>query len=173
MYLLQEIRCMTRCRRAGVLTPCIYMIDTVKHLIYMEFIDGQTVNAFIQSCGDHAMRCKVARDVGAALGHMHNAGVVHGDLTTSNIMLKPAAEAPTGMRVVIIDFGLASTLPSVEDKAVDLYVLERAFVSSHPGCEALIHEVLDAYRFAHKDGAAVLLRLEQVRLRGRKRDMVG
>jgi TP53 regulating kinase-like protein len=149
------------------------MIDAAKYLIYMEYIDGQTANAFIQSCSDAALRCRVAREIGAALGHMHNAGVVHGDLTTSNIMLKSVPEAPTGMRVVIIDFGLASTLPSIEDRAVDLYVLERAFVSSHPGCDALIHEVLDAYRFAHKDGAAVLLRLEQVRLRGRKRDMVG
>ncbi len=32
---------------------------------------------------------------------------------------------------VIIDFGLSTTSTVAEDKGVDLYVLERAFISAH------------------------------------------
>lgn len=46
---------------------------------------------------------------------------------------------------VLIDFGLAYTSTLVEDKAVDLYVLERAFSSTHPDAEPLFASVLAAY----------------------------
>ena len=90
----------------------------------------------------------------------------------------------------MIDFGLACTSTLVEDKAVDLYVLERAFASTHPDSEPMFFAVLEAYKKGMgKDWAAVERRLEDgeyglpfcysslllflVRLRGRKRSMVG
>ena len=79
-------------------------------------------------------REKIARAIGHSIGQMHEAGVVHGDLTTSNMMIKNDADSS----IVFIDFGLASTQPNIEDNAVDLYVLERAFISTHPGCESMV-----------------------------------
>jgi TP53 regulating kinase-like protein len=96
---------------------------------------------------------------------MHASDVVHGDLTTSNAMWI----APT-QRLVLIDFGLSTTSALAEDKAVDLYVLERAFVSTHPASEALVQPiriahvqvetVLRAYASHYPGAAAVLARLE-------------
>ena len=92
---------------------------------------------------------------------------------------------------MLIDFGLAYTSTLVEDKAVDLYVLERAFSSTHPASEALFASVLKAYeqtmskewKEIHRrleDGKSsldvdfrVLIQLVSVRLRGRKRSMLG
>ena len=93
---------------------------------------------------------------------------------------------------MLIDFGLAYMSTLVEDKAVDLYVLERAFSSTHPASEGLFSGVLKAYeKKIGKEWAAILRRLEDgkplwwlylcivtdggrtVRLRGRKRSMVG
>lgn len=121
--------------------------------------------------------------IGEALAHMHCADVIHGDLTTSNIMLR------AGRDVVLIDFGLAFVSSFWEDKAVDLYVLERAFASTHPASEPLFHHVLDSYAARttaltqgrttkgapQGDGAwpHIHRRLQEVRLRGRKRSMVG
>ena len=69
---------------------------------------------------------------------------------------------------------IGATQAIIEDKAVDLYVLERAMLSTHPGSEHLINTILASYRFAcKKQGTNVLFKLEQVRLRGRKRDMIG
>jgi TP53 regulating kinase and related kinases len=67
---------------------------------------------------------------------MHDAEIVHGDLTTSNILLRGGETSVQD--VVLIDFGLGAMKPTNEDKAVDLYVLERAFISTHPGSEKLV-----------------------------------
>jgi TP53 regulating kinase-like protein len=72
---------------------------------------------------------------------MHDAEVVHGDLTTSNIMIsenKEETATTTILQPVLIDFGLGTMKPSIEDKAVDLYVLERAFLSTHENSENLV-----------------------------------
>ncbi len=133
------------------------------------------------------------RRVGVAVGKMHCVGVVHGDLTTSNLMLRPpddggvvdgtaadgggsgGSDSRPSLEgdVVLIDFGLAAQSVQDEDKAVDLYVLERAFGSTHPKAEGLFREVLRAYGESYRGAAVVLKRLEEVRMRGRKRSMIG
>ena len=128
--------------------------------------------------------------IGRVVGRMHEVGAVHGDLTTSNIMLRPLpavqqnGDVVDGERaedngeslegeVVLIDFGLAGQSIHDEDKAVDLYVLERAFGSTHPEAEAGFQEVLKVYGESYKGARVVLKRLEDVRMRGRKRSMLG
>ncbi|KAL2758724.1 hypothetical protein ACRALDRAFT_1061847 [Sodiomyces alcalophilus JCM 7366] len=133
------------------------------------------------------------RSIGTVVGKLHKAGIVHGDLTTSNMMLRPTppttttdsraettaddsnTKASLDGDVILIDFGLASQSSSDEDRAVDLYVLERAFGSTHPRAEVLFPEVLEGYRGAlpAKQATSVLRKLEDVRMRGRKRSMVG
>jgi TP53 regulating kinase-like protein len=167
----------------------------------------------------------VAYKIGTLVGKMHAAGVVHGDLTTSNIMVTnpppqtdiiQETEQPWEANLVLIDFGLATSTNSTiltadsasnndasnskkphkkqhsaEEKAVDLYVLERAFLSTHPESEPLVEEVLKGYReffeglgsntggggsnegtYGHV-AKAIFNRLEQVRMRGRKRECFG
>lgn len=127
------------------------------------------------------------RRIGTVVGKLHSVGVIHGDLTTSNMMLRPwkkdkangqvgeegAGEGGLDGEIVLIDFGLASQSSSEEDRAVDLYVLERAFGSTHPRAEGLFPEVLRAYKETFKQAGAVLGKLDDVRLRGRKRSMIG
>ena len=121
--------------------------------------------------------------VGREVGKLHGIGVCHGDLTTSNLLLRsPPASQPTASTapeldlqgdVVLIDFGLTTASIQDEDKAVDLYVLERAFAATHPAAEPLFQEVLRAYGESYQGAKAVLRRLEGVRGRGRKRSMLG
>ena len=110
------------------------------------------------------------RQIGSSLAALHSSSLVHGDLTTSNMMIR----AGSG-RLVFIDFGLASSRPEDEDKAVDIYVMERAFLSTHPGAEPLVEEVLRAYETAAGPVAwkGVGKKLRDVRMRGRKRSMFG
>jgi len=89
------------------------------------------------------------------------------------MLRRPRSPSDTS-EVVLIDFGLAYISTLVEDKAVDLYVLERAFSSTHPASEDLFASVLKAYELGMgKHWKAIGKRLEDVRLRGRKRSMVG
>lgn len=56
---------------------------------------------------------------------------------------------------------------------VDLYVLERAFLSTHPNTEAVFETILKSYTDTYKSSKEVISKLDEVRLRGRKRTMVG
>lgn len=75
----------------------------------------------------------------------------------------------------MIDFGLASQATMPETYAVDLYVLERAFASTHPASEGLYAGVLEAYAagLGEKKWKPIEIKLKEVRMRGRKRDMTG
>lgn len=84
----------------------------------------------------------IMSSIGESIGAMHSIDVIHGDLTTSNMLLRRANDAnasadaskkPTSLpSIVLIDFGLSYVSTLTEDKAVDLYVLERALASTHP-----------------------------------------
>ncbi len=50
---------------------------------------------------------------------------------------------------MLIDFGLAYTTSLAEDKAVDLYVLERAITSAHSTLSGLVRVVLHQAQQAH------------------------
>ena len=175
----------------------------------MEFVDGGTVKERLQRLRqrwkgrakegegwerrEEEVKGLMGR-IGEVVGGMHDVGVVHGDLTTSNLMLRSLQEDmithADGLQrggegdsekeevrldgeIVLIDFGLATQSVHDEDKAVDLYVLERAFGSTHPEVEAGFQEVLRAYGESYKGAKVVLKRLEEVRMRGRKKSMIG
>jgi TP53 regulating kinase-like protein len=77
-------------------------------------------------------------------------------------------------KITAIDFGLSFIDHSPEDKGVDLYVLERAMLSTHPNSESLFEIILKYYAKSNKkDGKETLKKLDEIRLRGRKRSMAG
>ncbi|PSR74063.1 putative MNORI-2 protein [Coniella lustricola] len=197
--ILAEARILAKCRREGVVVPSVYCVDEAAGWLLMEWIEGLpvrvVVNKWLGSKSEEQVLTAEAngrlvdllKRVGAAVGRLHAAGVVHGDLTTSNMMLRPAPPAvepqqhgdeslqreDTDGSIVIIDFGLASQGTHEEDRAVDLYVLERAFLSTHPRTEKLFSQVLEGYKTTFKAATQVLRKLEDVRMRGRKRSMLG
>lgn len=138
---------MVRARQGGVDVPTLLLVDKLNKLIFMERISGCTMKMwFYWKSTDETNRMKVqgmdelmtemdkvevsmdelAVRTGNAIASLHRANLIHGDLTTSNFMLRKS-----DMRVVFIDFGLSYTSTMAEDRAVDLYVLERAFLSTH------------------------------------------
>ncbi|KAH0619126.1 hypothetical protein JD844_018816 [Phrynosoma platyrhinos] len=171
----QEARSLLRCRRTGISAPVVYFVDYVSNCIYLEDIVGSTtVRDYIiseQQSGKGASSLTLlAEKIGDILAWMHDEDLVHGDLTTSNMLLRPPAEK---LDIVLIDFGLSFISALPEDKGVDLYVLEKAFLSTHPNTEALFEALLKKYSDASKKSAPVIKKLDEVRLRGRKRSMVG
>jgi TP53 regulating kinase and related kinases len=170
--LAQEARALLRLRRAGVRVPALYAVEAARSAVVMGFVDGQVLKDVLRAAGEENVAATAAMGAaGREVRKMHDAGFVHGDLTTSNMIVVAECE------VVLIDFGLSSTSGTDEDKAVDLYVLERAVVAAHPERSVALNAVFfDAY-FGGGAGAEaaspVALRLDDVRSRGRKRDMIG
>lgn len=110
------------------------------------------------------------------MAKMHIAGIIHGDLTTSNILIQSDSEGHKiyQSRLALIDFGLSHVDNSAEDKGVDLYVLERALNSTFSNIPWFFETILLSYRNLYKNGGEeVYKKLEDIRLRGRKRTMVG
>ncbi|KAK1783478.1 serine/threonine-protein kinase [Copromyces sp. CBS 386.78] len=203
-----EAKVLERCRREGVPVPAVYAQNAAAGWIAVEWIEGAPVRVKINEwlgqrpkneeeektadAKDQGPLVELMKRIGAAIAGLHRTGVVHGDLTTSNMMLRPptrkttTTEQPNGVSeeeakakllegdVVIIDFGLANQSQSDEDRATDLYVLERAFASTHPRAENLFEHLLESYKQTFgKKGVSVLHKLEDVRMRGRKRSMIG
>ncbi|KAK7443499.1 serine/threonine-protein kinase bud32 [Stygiomarasmius scandens] len=193
-----EARALLKCLRSGVNVPGIRMVDATEGVLGIEWIEGKSVRKLLpgESEGDEEgeeesdeekldalKEYEVSIDqvmtlIGTEIAKMHLADVIHGDLTTSNMILRhpssfqSTTEVPT--ELVLIDFGLSYQSSLTEDKAVDLYVLERAFASTHPDSEPMFASVLSAYeKMMGKHWAAIKTRLDDVRLRGRKRSMVG
>ena len=191
---LAEARVLLKCAREGVAVPAVLGVGCEEGWVAVEWVEGGTVKEAVRGRGRAAddgeegevMMRDLMRRIGAAVGKLHSVGVVHGDLTTSNMMLRrrPASSKEGGEEVitgnaalageiVLIDFGLAMQTVQEEDRAVDLYVLERAFGSTHPREEGMFGELLEGYRVAFKGSKGTLRRLEDVRMRGRKKSMIG
>ncbi|KAK4993469.1 serine/threonine-protein kinase bud32 [Elasticomyces elasticus] len=197
--ILAEARVLVRCKREGVSVPAVLGAGWEEGWIAIEWIQGSTVRDAIfgwktwrqanqpsHEGGENDL-VGLMHKIGCAVGKLHQVGVIHGDLTTSNLMLRPtvsgaeggeepsatSAATPFDGTITLIDFGLAAQSSQEEDRAVDLYVLERAFGSTHPEVEHLFPEVLKAYGDSYKGAKAVLKKLEDVRMRGRKKSMIG
>ncbi|KAJ7583973.1 kinase-like domain-containing protein [Mycena floridula] len=189
-----EARAILRCLKANVNVPGIRMVDASEGILGLEWIDGQCVRKLLPGGAeeedadeddlnpedeDPLQSYGISVDglmtlIGSEIAKMHRADVVHGDLTTSNMMLRSGASSQGTTRLVLIDFGLSYQSNLVEDKAVDLYVLERAFSSTHPDAEPMFSSVLKAYeKTMGAEWFSIKKRLDDVRLRGRKRSMVG
>ncbi|XP_072968925.1 uncharacterized protein [Typha angustifolia] len=163
---------MTKARRLGVYTPVLYSVDPLLHTLTLEYVDGLSVKEILLDFGSNGVVEErlddIATQIGNAIGKLHDGGLIHGDLTTSNMIIKRETN-----QLVLIDFGLSFTSTLPEDKAVDLYVLERALLSMHSSCGNVMDKILSAYRKSSKQWSSTMNKLAQVRQRGRKRTMVG
>jgi len=167
--LVQEERSIERARILGVKTPKVLATDECKGLIVMEMIPGSPWRQSILQNEQRPEQFDLARKAGEAIAKLHNGDLVHGDLTTSNIMVCPDGE------LRFIDFGLAKAAAGVEEKAVDMYVLERAFSSTHPGSESLFSHLLASYNsnLNPKSASKIQAKFQRVQQRGRKRLQMG
>ncbi|KAL7714684.1 non-specific serine/threonine protein kinase [Entamoeba marina] len=164
-----EVRTLQRFKELNLPCPKFYFTQNLD--IIMEYIDGNSLKSFIDkefngtTYSDATF--KVVSSLGRILGEMHSKGFCHGDLTTSNFMVTSSNE------IVIIDFGLSNQSETIEDMAVDLYVLERALLCTHHNAEQLFKCIIDGYLLTAKKGRATITHLDEVRARGRKKDMSG
>lgn len=129
---------MARAYKSGINCPVVYFVDPKEGTIIMEHIPGPTAKQVIQQ---KLLPLNVIADhIGKLVASAHATDLIHGDLTTSNILFRADLS-----EAVLIDFGLAQVSGMTEEKAVDLYVLERAISSTHPEASELFSMILDAY----------------------------
>jgi TP53 regulating kinase-like protein len=131
--------------KAGINAPKLIMFDGYD--IYMSPVNGRKL---AEISGSLALFGKV----GAMLGKLHNAGVVHGDYTPANIIVDNGDP-------YVIDFGLSEMTNAAEEKAFDVLLMKRS------AAKASYLRFLEGYKSESSDAKVVLERLVIVEKRGR------
>lgn len=121
---VNEARALIKVKEYGINVPKVYEIDTVNSIIVMSYIKGDKVKDVLESLNTSNKK-RIFIETGRFIGKLHRNGQIHGDITTSNVILTGNNE------VFLIDFGLHEYSDSIEDKSVDLHLFKRVLMSSH------------------------------------------
>ena len=137
-------------------SPELLKMDDKNMDIEMSFIKGEKVRDILDN------NIKICEEIGKKIGIMHNSGIIHGDLTTSNMIFNK--------EVYFIDFGLSFFSEKIEDKAVDLHLLRQALESKHYKVfEKAFSLVLKGYKLKSDNYDEIMTRFEKVESRGRNK----
>jgi TP53 regulating kinase-like protein len=141
----------------------IFLVDVKNTTIIMEYIDGKQVKQLMNAISE-AERQRLCSRIGQLIAQLHRYGLIHGDLTTSNMI------AGLSRRVFFVDFGLGDRSMEVEARGVDLHLMKRALESTHyEFAETCFKSVLTGYEGVLGAGAAksVLDKIKEIERRGR------
>lgn len=121
---LNEARALIRVKNYGLNVPQVYEIDTKNSIIIMKYIEGEKLKDALESL-DNSKKEEIFKKIGRFIAILHMNGHIHGDITTSNILLTK------NQKLFFIDFGLHEYSDSIEDKSVDIHLLKRILISTH------------------------------------------
>ena len=155
-----EMKLMERSRISKVPVPRVRVEDENK--LVMEYVKGERIKDVLSGMAPRE-RTTMCGKMGEMIARLHANGIIHGDLTTSNMILK-------GNGVYLIDFGLGKFSEKVEDQAVDLFLLYEALKSTHfRSLEECWKGILKAYGQNYPNAKEVLKRIENIKKRRRYR----
>ena len=116
---------------------------------------------------DDNRKWKYFNKIGRIIAILHKNGHMHGDITTSNIIITPEEY------VFLIDFGLHEYSDTIEDKSVDLHLFKRVLISSHgKDYEYCFNAFLEGYRSVYNKVVSsecnqIIKNMEVIATRGR------
>ena len=158
----EEAKLMIEARNKGVSVPIIYDVDLVNGIITMEYLKGKRVKDILNNLSEKK-RQTLCKKIGESIARFHNNDIIHGDITTSNMILLDD-------KVHFIDFGLGEKNSEIESKGVDLHVLMEALESTHSKYSDCFKYVLEGYKKELKDDAnQVIKKIDDIVKRGRYR----
>src|SRR3989442_3469847 len=121
---ISEASLIHEAKTAGARVPSIVGIDIENNTIVMTHLTGTVARECLDDMAKSEAQ-KLLRSVGEQIGLLHTAGIVHGDLTTSNVIVSPSGPP------FIVDFGMSRRSVEPEDRGVDLHLLQRSIIASH------------------------------------------
>jgi len=160
---IHEAKIIVELKKAGVPAPAIILLDRSSSTIYMQYIKGIELKRALDGLDPIKVE-KIAGRLGEIVGKMHLRKIVHGDLTTSNIILDKME------RIYLIDFGLSSVTDDIEELAVDIHLLDRSLESAHHKIRErfMKHFLLGYSKIVGRDRTLEILRkVKEIRMRGR------
>jgi TP53 regulating kinase and related kinases len=158
---VHEAQLLHESKSAGVLSPFVFYVSPKESLIVMAEIEGPRLKSLLQS--PDVDPADISRAFGSAVGRLHSVGIMHGDLTTSNVIVNDSG-------VHLIDFGLALRSFKVEDHAVDLRLIKETLMGAHSEiAAAVLKSFFEGYSsvVGEKRAKEVSRKLTEIERRGR------
>lgn len=188
LRIMNEIKFTLKMITLNIDSPALYFVDMKEKSLIFEYVKGCTLNQILKKIKSY--QSVISISIGMLLANIHNENIIHGDFTTSNLILRNSyihnneiydssnnelynLSTPDKVKLCLIDFGLSFLSASVEDKAVDIFVLLKTINSFHSEFPLLERDIMNGYQMASNDFTKISQQLEKVKLRGRKRSMVG
>ena len=160
---ISEASIMHDAKVAGVRVPSILELDLQNCRIVMTLIAGTVVRDCLDSMKSRDAK-GLFRQLGDQVGRLHSAGIVHGDLTTSNIIAVSLGPP------FIVDFGMSARTSESEDRGVDLHLLQRSINATHRhGALSLMNAFAEGYTESagEKTSNATVQKAREISRRGR------
>ncbi|MEM3622373.1 MAG: Kae1-associated kinase Bud32 [Candidatus Bathyarchaeia archaeon] len=160
---IHEPQLMHEAKKAGVPTPTIFLVDVKNATIIMEFIEGRQVKQLLGEASKEE-RESLCLKIGELIGRLHENGIIHGDLTTSNMILTLEG------KIFFVDFGLGEKSKELEARGVDLHLMKRALQSTHfRFTEECFNAIIRGYAKAVGSETAknILEKIREIERRGR------
>lgn len=209
-YRINELDIKIRARRtkseAKLLNKASELIDSPKPFfqpsiknstkLKMPFIDGKKLSEHLDSFPLNKQK-QICKKIGQDTAKLHDANIIHGDLTTSNMILvekKMSAHSSSQInknsvnkkktpkqgstlttsnkssdseQIFFIDFGLGFISHKFEDKAVDIHLLRQALEAKHFRNWGVLFKEVIKGYKISKDADKTLNQLNKVEKRGR------
>jgi len=157
---VKEATVIHKARLSNVSVPIIYHVNPDKGEIIMEMIDGINLNDYLNNDNYNS---DLFKDIGEMIGRLHSNGIIHGDLTTSNIIIR-------NNKIYLIDFGLSMFSDRTEDQGVDIKLIKALLQSLHdPIAKKAFKAILQGYRnsIGNNETEEVLKVVKEIERRGR------
>ncbi len=156
----KEANILKKAKDLKILVPELFKQE--EYSLEMEFIEGDRLSDKLNFY-EEKKQFTVLKKIGTEVAKLHMNDIIHGDLTTSNTLLKEG-------EVYIIDFGLGFISKRIEDKAVDLHLIKQALEAKHfQNYEKLFEKFIESYSKDHKEAKDILERFKKVEARGRNK----
>lgn len=158
----RECKSLVFARTLGIPTPAVHSIDLGDYSILMDYIPGKQLKQLANSVSPAQLN-KLCNQFGHHIAHLHVGGMVHGDPTTSNLLITE------NDKIWVIDFGLAEMNATIEMKGVDLHLIKRALETTHWDLQDdMLASTLEGYiEVLGEEADPILARMEDIRERGR------
>jgi len=158
----RECKMLSVARTLGVRTPAVYAVDLDDFTIIMDYIEGVQFKQLVSTLTENQLK-EFCLEFGRSIALLHKGDVVHGDPTTSNLIIDSKS------RLWLIDFGLSEMNATIEMKGVDLHLIYRALETTHWDLqESMLEATIRGYSESlGKDAKDILSRMEEIRERGR------
>ncbi|MEG3224570.1 MAG: Kae1-associated kinase Bud32 [Methanobacteriales archaeon Met13] len=155
----REAKLLREAKVCGVKTPLVFDIDKSSARITMEKVEGELVKDILDNASPEYIR-NLGKNIGETVAQLHQCGIIHGDLTTSNLILQ-------NNRIVVLDFGLGKISDLVEEQGVDLLVFKKALGGIHHDISAeCFQAILEGYK-KYSDYPTVVDKVREIEGRGR------